>query len=352
MCPKGTYELNGVCTDCATGTYNDELGQIVCTDCVAGTYNEATKSTDVSACVDCPVRTFYGSPQSKLASNCAACAHCKKTDVGDAGTGGVHCNLDRDVDCAVTPFNPWGVCDATCHEGHSHRSRTVTIPHCHGGTVCPHLAEKKHCMDRICDCAKVVCHYETHTCTHYADADGLQYHNVDDFLHHTNAVDPTADNTVKRTADLVHSAYIQAGNTGWGVGDQHGAKTADDTHNSAHACDDTTVRVYHDKTERSGEGHHCKSSGGVCTCRCHALFKGAYNPKSGLVNGVAIASASKFDYAAPVLQDGNAQTMYSNSDYAAQTPGWSVAGNSEGRTENGWYTCSAADDALHKCSAV
>ena len=127
--------------------------------------------------------------------------------------------------------------------------------------------------------------------------------------------------------------------------------TAADHHNYAHACDDTTVRVYHDKTERAGEGHHCKSSGGVCTCRCHALFKGNYNPKSGLVNGVAIASASKFDYAAPVLQDGDAQTMYSATDYDAQTPGWSLTDTSEGRRTTTEWACTAQQIADDICSA-
>jgi hypothetical protein len=343
MCPEGTYELNGVCTDCATGTYNDELGQTMCTDCVAGTYNEATKSTDASACLDCPVRTYSGSPQSKLASNCLACAHCKKTDVGDAGTGGVHCNLDRDVNCVVDSFTAWGACDATCHEGHAHRTRLVTVPHCHNGALCPHLAEKKHCMDRICDCNRVLCKYEAHTCTNYVDAAGLQYHNVDSWMHAGAA---------GRIADDAHSAYIPAGNAGWGVGNLHGAKTADDNHDSAAVCDDTTVRVYHDKTERAGEGHHCKSANSVCTCRCHALFKGNYNPKSGLVNGVEMTSASKFDYSAPVLQDGGAQTMYSATAYNAQHPGWSLTDTSEGRAENAWYSCSAADDALHLCTAA
>ena len=110
-----------------------------------------------------------------------------------------------------------------------------------------------------------------------------------------------------------------------GNGDQHGTTLATDTHNyAAGSCADTSVRVYHDKTERAGEGHHCKQvSSNNCQCRCHSMFRGTYNTATLELNGDFDAynprsseapwdsyDNSQFGYSVPVTQDDVAGTPY------------------------------------------
>jgi Notch-like protein len=321
-CPKGTKEVSGVCVQCPKGTYGDAMGATACTDCDAGKYNDQVGSINDDACTDCPDRTFNPSPQGTDASDCQACAHCKETDEDQT-----NCNTDRDVDCEYTAFSAWGVCDETCHEGQAHRSRSITVDHCNGGDACPHLNQKKPCVDQLCDCAKVMCKWEAHTCTNFqltADfgtTSSLFYRsNVNSLGAVTGGVPSYDDPAGDSTGSYAYTGYtdnadnyVAPGIDHMGLGDYEGTKTSDDSHAETAACDDTSVRVYHHDQERAGEGHHCKYAvGGECKCRCHSMFTEAngYNPKSGIDENGASYSGSKFDYNVPIVQDNVDGTPY------------------------------------------
>jgi hypothetical protein len=79
---------------------------------------------------------------------------------GDHLSGGEDHNVERHqeecdagvvVDCQVE--ENWGVgwlpCDMTCGQGHSTRSRDITVEACNGGAVCPPLTQQKICMTQV-----------------------------------------------------------------------------------------------------------------------------------------------------------------------------------------------------------
>ena len=152
-------------------------------------------------------------------------------------------------DCVVSSDWDWTPCSSVCGEGKATRTREVVVEARNGGEPCPTLSQTVDCMNRVCDCHKVSCKYQTHTCYDQKAPGffGLGYDGA-----------PVA------------SAYAQAGNTGLGDGDQHGGKTRDDPHNSASRCAPAeSLRVFHDKLENGcplGDescamtGHHCKVS--------------------------------------------------------------------------------------------
>jgi hypothetical protein len=147
------------------------------------------------------------------------------------------------IDCKVTANWNWGPCSSVCGEGKSTRTREVTVQPQNGGRACPLLTQSVDCMNRICDCNKVMCAYQTHRC-------GRTTHSY--------------------TGANVLSSYDSAGITGMGVGDQHGEMSAYDRHNGAQICDASeSVKVYHDLAENgcvvddescAMTGHHCKVS--------------------------------------------------------------------------------------------
>ena len=255
QCSEGTYESAGACVDCPAGKFNIEKGASAENDCTL-----------------CAPRTFNPSPGATTSTACQACAHCYATDAERT-----HCMTPRDADCAVTEWSLWGVCDATCQEGRSHRTRSVTASHWNAGAICPVLAQQRQCMDRVCECASVTCSYETHDCSEYLD--------------HVSAVD--------HTNKLVSTAYAPAGISGMGTR----RRLLDDTHDLAKTCAaETSVRVHHGSNGSADAdvtlGHHCRHSTDTaigCKCRCHSMYKqdAGYNPKT----------TDKFEYSIPVLQD-------------------------------------------------
>ncbi|XP_066284403.1 complement component C6-like [Branchiostoma lanceolatum] len=56
--------------------------------------------------------------------------------------------------CAVTDWNAWGACSASCGGGTHTRTRTVIVPAAHGGTPCPGLQDTQPCNTVTCpvDC--------------------------------------------------------------------------------------------------------------------------------------------------------------------------------------------------------
>ena len=52
-CPAGSYILNGICTLCQRGTYNDKPGQTACTPCPNGSTSYTLGATSSSSCLNC-----------------------------------------------------------------------------------------------------------------------------------------------------------------------------------------------------------------------------------------------------------------------------------------------------------
>jgi len=171
----------------------------------------------------------------------------------------------------------------------------------------------------------VTCKYEQHTCTNYEDHNGLQYHSVGSYQH----------TVAGREATTAHalSYYRQTDVTGMGyngTANMDPAGNTDDLHNYGSVCDDTSIRAYHKRGERTyngnTEGHHCKLKDGECKCRCHSLFRGSfsraegeaeYNPRSGKdVTTGQVFSNSKWDFNLPVQQDADSQPWVSPTDFS------------------------------------
>ena len=149
------------------------------------------------------------------------------------------------VDCEVSGGWEWGACSSECGEGASARTRSVLVLPRNGGRPCPALSQTVPCMNRVCDCRKVACKYQTHRCLR-----NLHFYEA------TNIV----------------SGYRHAGVTGMGAGDEHGGAVRHDAHDGALICDASeSVKVFHDHGENGcvtgdescvGTGHHCRLSGG------------------------------------------------------------------------------------------
>jgi hypothetical protein len=101
------------------------------------------------------------------------------------------CLAGTKLDCVVSsewsvpPSFGFSACSTTCGQGLSTRIRSIIHDACNGGQVCPALSESVECMHQVCTCDTVACKYETHSCT-------------------------TSNSEVQ-------TAYLQAGNTGFGV---------------------------------------------------------------------------------------------------------------------------------------
>jgi hypothetical protein len=56
------------------------------------------------------------------------------------------------VDCAVTPWMPWGRCEGACDGGNGTRTRirNVIRPASDGGAACPALTETEACNPEAC----------------------------------------------------------------------------------------------------------------------------------------------------------------------------------------------------------
>jgi hypothetical protein len=265
-CAPGSFSGSGRpgCDHCPAGKFQQLAGQYRCTACAVNLHQPGTGTTA-----------------------CLPCAYCTVTD----REGAAVCRSDK-THCAVSVWTAWAPCSATCAEGGTTRSRTVTVPSRCGGDPCAALTEAGVCFLRACDCAKLSCKFEHHDCTTYYDRG-----------HSTLAGRRVlVNNKLASTAFRTHrdpeaSEYSSKGGTytlgGWGVGPADGSAAAvTDAHSAVRSChNQTSVRVYHSAGERwfnatagAGarlpEGHHCKIlAAGPCACRCHAKFRHNYNPK-------------------------------------------------------------------------
>jgi len=262
-------------------------------------------------CAGCPAGRFqhlwgkyfcYGCPSGKFnnkvgQSFCPSCPHCRSS----LNVATSCFSLARN--CRVSQWSMWGKCDKTCHDGHAHRTRSVVVaPYC-GGKTCPTLKSKAGCMLRPCDCSKVKCKYEKHTCTDYKSGfnfkgwKGLASSNKGSCYNnglgkkicgHFGNAGACALGLKMNCHDLdrlmlKNGRWIAKPNPTGLAGVQWKNRhnkwwgTCKGTH--------TSIRVYHSKFERRGvdkvlEGHHCKMIGSSCRCRCHKLFRHNYNPMS------------------------------------------------------------------------
>lgn len=88
VCPQGQHSDDGVCTDCAPGTFMDEQGDFTeCKKCLPGTYTDVGGTI---ACKDCEPGTAEGSTGSKVCDDCEAGTYQLNTgqsSCSDCGTG-------------------------------------------------------------------------------------------------------------------------------------------------------------------------------------------------------------------------------------------------------------------------
>ena len=224
------------------------------------------------------------------------------------------CAAGENIDCHVEEGWSFGACSTTCGQGTATRTRAVTVTPCNNGAACPSTSQTRECMHTVCMCEKVECKFETHSCTHYQDAQtGVQYHSDVELwsgygnapngnvaaanamvatptsatARHTSIVDrdtrgSTGNAGFTSAFDNRHDEVNAAtGNVNYGAGDQHGIVTSTDSHYFSGTCANAeSVRVYH-KNEAATMGHHCKhTKGGQCKCKCNRLFKGSYNPRT------------------------------------------------------------------------
>ncbi len=72
VCVQGKYLLNGVCADCAAGTYKTGIGneKALCTECLAGSYNPNSGSVSMDACKQCDVGTYQDAKGKTACKSC------------------------------------------------------------------------------------------------------------------------------------------------------------------------------------------------------------------------------------------------------------------------------------------
>jgi hypothetical protein len=173
-CAAGRFSRVGhtTCAHCPRGKFAFSAGSGACSACEPGQHQPATVASN---CVGCPSGRFqhlwgkyycYGCPEGKYNDRlgqtvCPDCDYC-------TGSGNVASScypLQRN--CRVSQWSRWGKCSVTCAEGTAARTRSVVVTPVCGGKGCPSLQTHAACMDRPCDCKKVVCKWEKHTCSDY-----------------------------------------------------------------------------------------------------------------------------------------------------------------------------------------
>merc|ERR1712216_480332 len=77
------------------------------------------------------------------------------------------CDDPLDVDATMTAWSHWSACTETCNEGDAYRTRDEILPACHNGFPTGVTRQSKVCIEKPCECEKVICKYESHTCTNY-----------------------------------------------------------------------------------------------------------------------------------------------------------------------------------------
>jgi hypothetical protein len=305
ICPRGKFATgptNSVCTDCIQGEYATDKETAICERCPVGRYQHLVGKY---FCYGCP-EGKYQNEQAKF--SCKSCLNCEySTPHATSCT-----SLERD--CTVSQWSAWSSCDQTCGEGLASRTRSVTIPNVCGGTCPEDLTRNANCMERPCDCDRVTCQKEAHSCTDYTHAgapsgwEGIVSSNKgnchnDGFHnqicgHKTNAGACAAltDDTNNACHDLdrMHldnGRWVADPDTtllGAGLDEYNQRQTA---HFATCTGTHETIRVSHHRDERKFltsdgaqhiEGHHCKMIGAACTCRCHRMFRHNYFPTAML----------------------------------------------------------------------
>lgn len=355
-CPAGKYQRTGrtSCFHCPRGKYAYGAKNSFCSNCAPGKH---TARTITANCDGCPAGRFqhlwgkyfcYGCPVGKFnrrvgQSYCPTCPHCFSS-----GNVAKRCySLARN--CRVSQWTKWGKCDKSCSEGKAHRTRSVVVTPICGGKSCPILRSAGNCMLRPCECLKVKCKFEKHTCTDYAAhgvkgwlgistsnkgnchnagaATKLCGHNVGKGSGYQGngghcstgprsthvrrrrrprTLSPTPRPAFAETCgDNDHKKHLKLINGAWVAvypGTKYNPSNANAKQRQALAeyrarhrkfwatCTGIhqSIRVYHDKTERTFtsrgkkyiEGHHCKMIGTSCHCRCHRMFRHNYFPST------------------------------------------------------------------------
>ena len=157
--PTGKFSPNaqsGSCQDCAVGTHaGPDAGQADCTACRSGKYQHITGQY---YCIGCPEGKYQEFPGRTFCASCPTCEY--------SGNVATEC-YSLATACRVSHWSAWGSCDRTCAEGLAHRTRSVVVSPSCGGAGCPTLDASSECMVKPCDCAKVTCKFERHTCSDY-----------------------------------------------------------------------------------------------------------------------------------------------------------------------------------------
>jgi hypothetical protein len=171
-------------------------------------------------------------------------------------------------DCIVSSWGAWGICDKTCGNGKSIRSRKVVEPAMHGG-ACLSLTTSKACNTFECPAnCEVSAWTDWSACSSRCEG-------------HNGGLGIST-----RSRKIVKHA-------------QHGGSCPDLVATKAcnrHKCDcshiwcekvvhaqfkQVAIRVHHDKNEQFGQHHVCKMLGDQCRCKCHTgpfyWLKGFHN---------------------------------------------------------------------------
>jgi hypothetical protein len=280
-CTATTCSYGGTCAEDGAGT-----GLYACT-CAANYYGQHCDTHECPAgqyqdgfgtCTACPGDSISTSQGGVGLASCTPCDRCFGAN-GD----NTACTVEHDIDCVPSDWSAWGSCSTTCAEGDASRTRVIVTDKCHDGIPCTLTKQHKTCLHAVCPCSLVICKYEAHSCTDYTAGEesilwGGSVNTANGNYHHTNQV----------ASSYVRNVGME--NLGTEVSfDETGAVNVEDTHDATLMCNsENSVRVYHDNGEplspaelvtAKSTGHHCRSSGGVCQCKCHSSFHHDYNPK-------------------------------------------------------------------------
>jgi hypothetical protein len=325
-CPSGKYARTGhtTCFHCPRGKFSYDTANAECDNCAPGQHQALTVASN---CAGCPTGRYqhlwgkyfcYGCPEGKYneqvgATFCPACDHC--THSGNVASS---C-YSLAIDCRVSQWSAWGICDKSCHEGLATRTRSIVeAPYC-GGGACPVMESKASCMLRPCDCAHVECHFQTHACTDYMLRPGaggwsaVGSSNKGSCTHifgqaeNTNSHCPghdssgglcaTGDGATCDNGSLIWEFGRWVANTPTGIAGVEYEARQSQYHSTCTGLH-TSIRVYHHKLD-SHLGHHCKMVGGTCNCRCHRMFLHDYHAGAH-TDGVDTCPAGKHSALTPV----------------------------------------------------
>ena len=142
-CPAGYYILNGICTPCKYGTYNDKPGQTACTPCPNGSTSYTLGATSSSSCLTCDpgsylaITFWQGTPG--LPDFMPLSTYCETCDPGtySAGGGATSCTSCSAGTYSSTSGATSSSTCLTCEAGSSSGAGASSCTTCAAGSYSP-----------------------------------------------------------------------------------------------------------------------------------------------------------------------------------------------------------------------